>query len=83
MAALPETPTANGQAVTPLPPDHPPGQWLVIGPRTRQLLARACEGAPVAVAALVAVLETSGAPEGQEYSLVVDAAHLEPVAPKG
>jgi hypothetical protein len=83
MAALPEAaPPTNGAAVAPLPPDRPPGQWLVVGPRTRQLLARGCEGAPLGVAALVALLEASGAPDGQEYALVIDAAHLEPAPPR-
>jgi len=80
MAALPEAPPANGPAVAPLPPDRPPGQWLVIGPRTRQQFAAQLERSMGVV--LLALLETSGVPEGQEYTLVISEAHLEPVAPK-
>jgi hypothetical protein len=81
VAALPEATPANGAAVTPLPPDRPPGQWLVIGPRTRAQFAAQLERSMGVV--LLALLETSGVPEGQEYTLVLDGAHLEPVAPKG
>jgi hypothetical protein len=83
MTALPETPAqpTNGTPVAPLPPDRPTGQWLVIGPRTRQQFAAQLERTMGVV--LLALLETSGVPEGQEYVLVVEGAHLEPVAPKG
>jgi hypothetical protein len=84
MAALPEAAPANGAAVVPvqpLPPDRPAGQWLVIGPRTRAQFAAQLERSMGVV--LLALLETSGVPEGQEYTLVLDGAHLEPVAPKG
>jgi hypothetical protein len=77
-------PTTNGQAVAPLPPAGPPNQWIVLGPRTLQQLARlVLEQAPLSATVLVALLETSGVPPGVEYQLVLEGAHLEPVTPKG
>lgn len=83
MAALPEASPANGAAVVPvqpLPPDPTAGPWLVIGPRTRQQFAAQLERSMGVV--LLALLETSGVPEGQEYVLVLDGAHLEPAPPR-
>jgi hypothetical protein len=82
VTALPEAAPTNGQAVAPTLADAT-GQWIVLGPRTRQQLARVLEQVPLSAAVLVALLETSGVPEGMEYQLVVEAAHLEPVVPKG
>ena len=70
--------TARGEyAGPPLPPanDHL-GQWIVVGPRTRAHLARVLEQSLAPV--LVALLETSGVPEGQGCRLVVDSCHLSP-----
>jgi hypothetical protein len=52
------------------------GQWIVVGPRTRAHAARVLEQSLAPV--WVALLETSGVPEGQGWRLVVEAAHLEP-----
>lgn len=75
--ALEAAPT-NGATPTaqPLPPEGPPTQWLVIGPRTRAAMAVQVERALGLV--LLALLETSGVPEGAGYRLVIDSAHLEP-----
>jgi hypothetical protein len=80
MAALPEAASVNGQAVAPLPPDPAAGPWLVIGPRTRQQFAAQLERSMGVV--LLALLETSGVPEGQEYTLVISECHLEPAPPR-
>jgi hypothetical protein len=76
---------ANGQAVEPLPPAGRPAQWIVLGPRTRQQLARVLEQAPLSVAVLVALLEQSGAAPEEGWNLVLGEAHLEPAGtpPKG
>jgi hypothetical protein len=77
---------ANGQAVAPLPPKPPfPGQWIILGPRTRAQLARVLEQAPLSVPVLVALLEQSGSAPEQGWNLVLEAAHLEPAdtPPKG
>jgi hypothetical protein len=81
LAALEAAP--NGTTVEPLPPAGPPAQWIVLGPRTRQQLARVLEQAPLSVAVLVALLEQSGAAPEEGWNLVLGEAHLEPVAPKG
>jgi len=81
MTVVPETAPTNGTApVAPLPPDGPPTQWLVIGPELRAALAAQAERTMGLV--LLARLEGC-VPEGAAYALVIDAAHLEPVAPKG
>lgn len=82
MAALPDAPPANGQAVVPLPPTGPPAQWIVLGPRTRAQLAHVLEQAPLAVAVLVALLEQSGATPEQGWTLVLEGVHLEPAVPR-
>jgi hypothetical protein len=71
--------TVRGEYAGPTPPQPQNGHaapWIVVGPRTRAHLARVLEQqlAPV----WVALLETSGVPEGQGWRLVVDGAHLEP-----
>jgi hypothetical protein len=83
------TPT-RGEYAGPTPPQPPPalaqnghaGAWIVVGPRTRGHLARVLEQHPTAAPALVALLETSGAPEGQGWRLVGDSCHLEPEPPQ-
>jgi hypothetical protein len=84
MTALPEAPApqpTNGAQVAPLPPETP-HQWIILGPRTRAHLARVLEQSPLANPVLVALLETSGVPEGAGYRLVISAAHLEPAPPE-
>ena len=49
-----------------------------MGPRTRAHLARVLERRSLSNAVLVALLETSGVPEGQGWKLVVGEAHLRP-----
>lgn len=74
----------------PMPANGHVGQWITVGPRTRAHLARVLEQSLAPV--WVALLETSGVPEGQGFRLVIDGAHLEPepsgqspvpAAPKG
>jgi hypothetical protein len=79
VAALPETPPPAPNGVAPQGPSGPPDQWIVIGPRTRAQLAAQLERSMGVL--LLALLETSGAPEGAGYTLVLDGAHLEPVPP--
>jgi hypothetical protein len=80
-----DTPSPRGEYAGPTPPQPQnghAGQWIVVGPRTRAHLARVLEQQLPAV--WVALLETSGVPEGQEFRLVVGEAHLEPEPePKG
>ena len=74
---MPERPPPE-PTLTASPPDGHPGQWIVVGPRTRAHLARVLEQSPLTNPVLVALLEASGVPEGQGYRLVVDDCHLEP-----
>lgn len=62
-------------------PEHqsPPG-WIVLGPRLRAQIGPQLERAMPLV--WLALMEMSGAQEGQGYRLCIDAAHLEPV-PEG
>ena len=79
-APLPLTaPEENGVTVQPLPPDGAARGWVVVGPRTRDHLARVLEAQAAPV--WVALLEMSGVPEGAPYRVVVDGAHLEPLPP--
>ena len=78
---LPEAPPAPANGISPLGPSTPPAQWIVIGPRTRTHMAAVLEQPLSAV--WNALLETSGAPPGAAYRLVVGEAHLEPVPPGG
>jgi hypothetical protein len=81
MTVVPETAPSNGTApVAPLPPDGPPTQWLVLGPQLRAALAAQAERTMGLV--LLARLEGAGVPEGAAYTLVIDAAHLEPAPPR-
>ena len=75
--ALPQTAPKAPNGVAPEGPTGPPTQWIVVGPRTRQQMANVLEQSLGAV--WVALLETSGAPAGQDYRLVIEGAHLEPV----
>jgi hypothetical protein len=50
--------------------------WIVVGPRTRAHAARVLEQSLAPV--WVALLETSGVPEGQGWRLVLGECHLEP-----
>ena len=82
-----DTPSPRGEYAGPPPPQngHPAspsaGAWIVVGPRTRAHLARVLEQSLAPV--WVALLETSGVPEGQGWRLVVDGAHLEPEPVQG
>ena len=81
MTVLPATaPNGTPPVAQPLPPEGPPTQWLVIGPRTRAAMATQVERALGLV--LLALLETSGVPEGAGYRLVISEAHLEPAPPE-
>ena len=77
-----DTPSPRGEYAGPTPPQPAalqnghPGAWIVVGPRTRAHLARVLEQSLAPV--WVALLETSGVPEGQGCRLVVGEAHLEP-----
>ena len=72
-----DTPSPRGEYAGPPPPTNGhPGAWIVVGPRTRAHLARVLEQSLAPV--WVALLETSGVPEGQGWRLVVGEAHLEP-----
>jgi len=79
MAVLPEASPTNGAAVTALPPDRPPGQWLALSAPILAALAAQNERSMGLV--LLAWLGGAGVPEGAQYRLVIDAAHLEPVPP--
>jgi len=80
MTVLPAAPPNGVAPAAPLPPEGPPTQWLVIGPRTRAAMATQVERALGLV--LLALLETSGVPEGAGYRLVISEAHLEPAPPE-
>ena len=74
---LPETARPEQTALPPqAAPNGHAGAWIVVGPRTRAHLARVLEQSLAPV--WVALLETSGVPEGQAWKLVVSEAHLEP-----
>lgn len=77
MAALPETPRPGPVVIAPQAPNGSSTPWIVVGPRTRAQMALQLERAFGVV--LLALLETSGVPDGQAYRLVLEAAHLEPV----
>jgi len=71
--ALPAEPSNGASAA-----DHAGRGWIIIGPRVRAHLGPQLERALPLV--WLALLEMSGAQEGQGYRLVVDAAHLEPAS---
>jgi hypothetical protein len=80
--AAPPSPTA----LTALPaqprgvPELPfPGEWIAIGPGTRERMAAVLEQQLGVV--WQALLEQAGASPGRPYRLVIEAAHLEPAAP--
>lgn len=77
-----DPPAPRGEDAGPPPPppqNGRPSAWIVVGPRTRAQLARVLEQRMGAV--WLALLETSGVPEGQPWRLVVSEAHLEPAPP--
>jgi hypothetical protein len=82
MTVVPETAARNGAPpAAPVPPEGPTGaptRWIVLGPRTRAALAAQLERSMGVV--LLALLETSGVPDGQPYTLVLEGAHLEPAS---
>jgi hypothetical protein len=81
MTVVPETAPTNGAApVAPLPPDGGPTQWLVLSAPI--LAALATQGERGLGLVLLAWLGGAGVPDGAEYRLVIDAAHLEPAPPR-
>lgn len=81
-AGRPPPPSAPPVGAPVPPAGGAPGQRIVVGPRVRQQMAAQVERLMPLV--LLALLETSGVPEGQGYRLVLGAAHLEPAgAPVG
>lgn len=76
LGADPREPAALRRVAVP-EPQQPPG-WIVLGPRLREHLGPQLERAMPLV--WVALLEMSGAREGEGFRLVIDAAHLEPAA---
>jgi hypothetical protein len=60
----------------PVPESETPPSWIVIGPRLRAQLGPQLERAMPLV--WLALMEMSGAQEGQGFRLVIDGAHLEP-----
>lgn len=75
---LPDVAPGPPNGVPPQAPDGASPPWIALGPRTRAQMARVLE--PQLAAVWVALLETSGVPDGAPYRLVISGAHLEPEA---